>query len=525
MKKWFIVHMKLLAVMSLLCLQGAVMAQAEPEPEQEPETEIGSASIELNTLDDVSGEIVSGVVFVSPGEQTQTSGVTLSIDNKVVTDWSASEPAWNSSSVSDGWHTFKLTEGQKTSECRLLVLNSSNIVIHTGKLLKNETWKGNVTHIICGTVIVPMGGTLTVSTDAVVKFCPQSKLEVEGRLNAMEAVFTALADDNYGGDTERDGKKSKVDYFSYDVIGNGNVNLSSAYWCNGEENVKGWTVETDLPKKMIVNAVVTQPNGTELNAVGSRLAFFDKTGRCYGSAPVYTSSYGTRIFTVQLYSENIKESELVAKLWNAATGEVVDIKTTINFKPDSTLGSTMIPHEFSPLGPEWEYELDSNGKARITAYNGQNANVVIPTELDGYVVQSIAPGAFGENNTISTVSLPISIQLPAKNIFADCLNLEYVSYTFDGIRTDFGYGVKVNLNASAEPEPVDVSIDLTPGWNLVALPPGELDPYCVDELLEFGPAFRYDKSIKGFVPVSEVTGGQAYWIYSKGSRTVVIETE
>ena len=86
---------------------------------------------------------------------------------------------------------------------------------HSGTLLANQAWPGEMTHIITSEVVVPSGVTLNINPGAVVKFAAGAGLTVQsgGTLNASGTVaqpitFTSLADDTVGGDSNRDGDET-----------------------------------------------------------------------------------------------------------------------------------------------------------------------------------------------------------------------------------------------------------------------------------------------------------------------------
>lgn len=76
---------------------------------------------------------------------------------------------------------------------------------------------------------------------------------------------------------------------------------------------------------------------------------------------------------------------------------------------------------------DWTYEIQ-NDNASITAYGGTDADVTVPSELDGYTVTRIGDGAFAGNTSLINVTLPLSVTTLSSGVFADCSNLESVTY-------------------------------------------------------------------------------------------------
>ncbi len=100
---------------------------------------------------------------------------------------------------------------------------TQSVVIEGGRLQSNTTWSNAVTHLVRQWVVVPSGVTLTIQAGTVVKFLPHTGIKVEpgGRVNANgtaanNIIFTSVADDTVGGDT--DGKEA--------VPQNGNYSIS-----------------------------------------------------------------------------------------------------------------------------------------------------------------------------------------------------------------------------------------------------------------------------------------------------------
>ena len=121
--------------------------------------------------------VVCGEVYLSPVAETDVPAPKLAIDGAEASGWSKTDPWWDSTQVDDGWHTFALTERNKTFEAKLLVLNRP--AIHAGTLEVDETWTADRVHLVEGAVTLPAGVTLTIDDGAVVKFFDNASLTVE----------------------------------------------------------------------------------------------------------------------------------------------------------------------------------------------------------------------------------------------------------------------------------------------------------------------------------------------------------
>jgi hypothetical protein len=64
-----------------------------------------------------------------------------------------------------------------------------------------------------------------------------------------------------------------------------------------------------------------------------------------------------------------------------------------------------------------------DGAVTITGYTGQSEAVVIPGEIDGYPVTSIATNAFSQNTNVASVNIPGSIINIGTAAFLDCYYL------------------------------------------------------------------------------------------------------
>lgn len=75
----------------------------------------------------------------------------------------------------------------------------------------------------------------------------------------------------------------------------------------------------------------------------------------------------------------------------------------------------------------WEYTV-SDQRATITAYNGKNAEVIIPEFIDGYRVVAIGKEAFENNLDMVSVWIPSTIESIASRAFGGCGYLEKIYF-------------------------------------------------------------------------------------------------
>ncbi len=71
----------------------------------------------------------------------------------------------------------------------------------------------------------------------------------------------------------------------------------------------------------------------------------------------------------------------------------------------------LVPLPSSAVSPEdFTYTVNDDGTATITKYNGSDAEVTVPAEIDGYTITIIGGGAFDDNQTIRKIVLPNTIK-------------------------------------------------------------------------------------------------------------------
>ena len=139
-----------------------------------PDGYVASESFRLATR--TVGRAANSVVWLSPVAENEVPAPQLTVDGAPAVGWSKTNPWWDSTQVADGWHTFVLTERNKTFEAKLLVLNRP--AIHAGTLEVDEMWTADRVHLVEGAVTLPAGVTLTIDDGAVVKFFANSSLTV-----------------------------------------------------------------------------------------------------------------------------------------------------------------------------------------------------------------------------------------------------------------------------------------------------------------------------------------------------------
>lgn len=74
----------------------------------------------------------------------------------------------------------------------------------------------------------------------------------------------------------------------------------------------------------------------------------------------------------------------------------------------------------------YKYYLFDDDTVVIKEYTGNEAEVVIPDTLDGHKVVALASGAFYRNTTITSVTIPNTVETIGSSAFNGCMNLANV---------------------------------------------------------------------------------------------------
>ena len=98
----------------------------------------------------------------------------------------------------------------------------------------------------------------------------------------------------------------------------------------------------------------------------------------------------------------------------------------------------------------WEYSLDDDKNATITAYNGYSSSLVIPTKIDGYTVTKIGDRAFANNTRLVMVVIPDSVTEIGSYAFSGCANLSKVNLS--KMLETLNYGAFQNCTSLVEIE-------------------------------------------------------------------------
>ena len=69
---------------------------------------------------------------------------------------------------------------------------------------------------------------------------------------------------------------------------------------------------------------------------------------------------------------------------------------------------------------DYTYVLLEDGGARITGYDGEDAELTVPAELDGHPVREIGHSAFASCYSLTSVTLPEGLTTISNHAFDSC---------------------------------------------------------------------------------------------------------
>ena len=75
----------------------------------------------------------------------------------------------------------------------------------------------------------------------------------------------------------------------------------------------------------------------------------------------------------------------------------------------------------------WEYVLLEDGTAEIVGFSGEDAEVLIPSGLEGITVSGIGENAFRGNPFLTRMTVPDTVRSVGDSAFADCILLESIT--------------------------------------------------------------------------------------------------
>ncbi len=149
--------------------------------------------------------------------------------------------AWDTTPLDDGQYELRATlhdvaGGVLAESSRVIVVNNS-VLGHSGTLSSSVIWSNDSVHLIEGALTLAAGQTLTILPGTIVKCVPGARvilqdgahLQAEGTPDTP-IIFTSLADDAAGGDTNGDGDQTLPrpgDWLGFETQGGATVVLNN----------------------------------------------------------------------------------------------------------------------------------------------------------------------------------------------------------------------------------------------------------------------------------------------------------
>ena len=137
-------------------------------------------------------------------------------------------------------------------------------------------------------------------------------------------------------------------------------------------------------------------------------------------------------------AEPVEEQRIVLGSWDLDfVEETEDTGTTESREltwtprlaaPVPTVGQILEAEDGEEEPEEFEFVIEEDGTATLTAYNGSGPNVEIPPEYDVYPVKAIDGGVFNGHEEIETVVLPDMLSYIGDRAFWGCRNLKNVEF-------------------------------------------------------------------------------------------------
>ena len=87
---------------------------------------------------------------------------------------------------------------------------------------------------------------------------------------------------------------------------------------------------------------------------------------------------------------------------------------------------------------DFKYKVLNGSYCEVTGYTGTETKIRIPSEINGYIVQSIGSNAFKNNQNLTIVVFPETVETMGDSLFSGCTSLKEV-------RLNEGLKAKENL--------------------------------------------------------------------------------
>ncbi|MGC9356852.1 MAG: hypothetical protein ACP5GX_03255, partial [Anaerolineae bacterium] len=266
---------------------------------------------------------------------------------------------WDTTAVTDGWYELQaqLLDGSEAVVDEIsrdvLILNDSALAWHRGMISGNETWDAARLHLLVEDVTLSTGVQVTVAPGAVIKAAAETELLVEDGAvldaqgtSVSPIVFTSLADDTAGGDTNLDGNLTLPrpgDWYGIVTEGSGQFTATADTYVLYFQRIHGGTLTSDeVWEGDVVHRVTSEvvvPSGMRLTIAPDAVVKID-------------DAVG---ITVQTGGEVVAQGTLAQPIYFTSA------------RDDTLGGDTNLDGELSaPAAGDWRGILASGGEAFLS---------------------------------------------------------------------------------------------------------------------------------------------------------------
>ncbi len=214
------------------------------------------------------------------------------------------------------WPIYETGPADSIYRGNVLTGNGYNTICVGGTISGSTTWEvipGSTPYVVVADVTVAAGQTLTIDPGVVVKFGSGKNILVQGTLNSRgtvneKVVVTSIRDDEYGGDTNRDGSATRPaagDWGYIQYLNNDNVLRGALLRYGGAINGMVWAAGSTAGTLEIRDSVIEKAQ-TGIYASAGALVIEGNTIR-QTTRPIYecdsaNPTYGTNVLSGNTYN-------------------------------------------------------------------------------------------------------------------------------------------------------------------------------------------------------------------------------
>jgi len=163
------------------------------------------------------------------------------------------------------------------------------------------------------------------------------------------------------------------------------------------------------------------------------------------------------------------------------------------------------------------YVENGNGGITIRAYKGQDTEVVIPETIDGKPVTEISEKAFSENESVTGVRIPQSVENIGEEAFYDCEQLKTLLFS-DKKMGSLTIGDKAFYLSPIENDLIINANELNLGWQVFGFNKSKEVALLADMLNLTDDLFPYNEAECIFIPKESVVTFQEKFINTEGAN-------